>query len=149
MSLLPSRLRDALLFVAGGSVGGLALFAVGYQAMVVEGSGPLRDAWFFVGLAAFLGSFVAPLALVQFLCRRWTGAIEDFFARSAAFAVNVVFLFLLGGVGAKVVSPLVDRPARGMFAFLDGVFGFVWGGIIVLLVAEHLRGGGTSLESGL
>jgi hypothetical protein len=133
-----TRLRDLVVFLVGACSGAGLLLVVSYSAVILETSGRVGDVAFLVSIAAFLGSFVSPIALVRFLGRRYDSGASGFLLRGGALVANVVFLIAIGFAGRFVVAPILGDSALGMIVLLDGVFGFVWGGIGATLLVGRL-----------
>lgn len=69
------------------------------------------------------------------MARRETLGVTRFWTRLRDL---VVFLIAIGFAGRFVVAPILGDTALGMIVLLDGVFGFVWGGIGATLLFGRL-----------
>jgi len=127
---MKQRAASVVGFLCTGAMGGATMVAVGSAAIIsgVRGvPGLLLSIVSFLGL---FGSLLAPYALVLFIGKGQQGKSGTQVVKLAAHVFTVVFLGGIGLVGVYFLGPLgVDSWAE-VFVFLDGVFGFVWGGII-------------------
>ncbi|HKL28995.1 MAG TPA: hypothetical protein VJ898_06965 [Natrialbaceae archaeon] len=125
-------------FLVGGVVFGAVFFLLGWGSVVEGRPGAPWSIAFFLSILAFVGSFVAPLTLVMFVGGDRSGETRQAWTRLAGYASLVLFVFGIGAVGVILLGPAGIDTGPKMIAFLDGVFGFVMGGIGGTLVAERL-----------
>lgn len=135
-------------FLGSGILFGAAFFLLGWGSVVEGRPGPLWTVAFLVSVLAFIGSFVAPLTLVMFLGGDRSGETRQAWTRLAGYATLVLFVFGIGAVGVAFLGSAGIDTGPKMIALLDGVFGFVMGGIGGVLVTERLLRlrGRTSVE---
>lgn len=134
------RTGSALGFAVGSVLGGLTFLLVGYVGLLQRPTGIVGGLLFFVSILAFMGAFVAPFALAMFVGRGRESLAGKQLLSMGANVLTVLFLFALGLVGVYVLDPLGIDTATELMVVLDGVFGFVWGGIVgALLIRRHVR----------
>jgi hypothetical protein len=137
-TMADDRFLSTVGFLLGGVLFGTAFFLLGWGSVVEGQPGPFWTVAFLVSLIAFIGSFVAPLTLVMFLGGRRSGETRQAWTRLAGYASLVLFVFGIGAVGVVFLGPAGIDTGPKMIALLDGVFGFVVGGIAGTLVTERL-----------
>lgn len=121
------RLVSVAGFVFGSLFGGAALLFVGYTALIAQTGGIVGFFGYFVSLLAFMGSFAAPYALVRFFGKGRESLAGTQLVRFGAHVLTGAFLVVVTGM--FVAEPFGQNTAIGVMVTLDGVFGFVWGGI--------------------
>jgi len=136
--MVDDRFVTAAGFLASGLLFGAAFFVLGWGSIVQGRPGPLWTVAFLVSILAFIGSFVAPLTLVMFLGGDRRGETRQAWTRLAGYVSLVLFVFGIGVVGVTFLGPAGFDTGPKMIAVMDGVFGFVMGGIAGTLVTERL-----------
>lgn len=104
--------------------------AIGSAALLSEASGVPGLLLSVVSFLGFFGSFLAPYALAVFIGKGRGGQSGTLAVKLSAHVLTVIFLGGLGVFGLFVLGPLGVDSWVEVMVFLDGVFGFVWGGII-------------------
>lgn len=133
------RIVSLIGFIAGGIIGGLGFWALGYQALVVQPpTGRIvPNLLFLVSVLAFMFSLISPLALVLFIRRKRKSQMQRELGAIGGYAAAFAFVAGLGLLGVFVLEDLgIDSAVEGM-VFLDAVFGFTFGGIAGSLLAER------------
>lgn len=124
------QLGSTVGFLIGAVVGGAAFLALGHTALVVQPGGLVWDVAFFLSILAFIGGFLAPFGLVMYIGKGQQTETRAALVRTAGEILTVVLLFGLGLLGLYVLEPLGIDTATEIMVMLDGLFGFVWGGIL-------------------
>jgi len=135
-------LRDlfarAIGFFVMGAALGAALFVLAWGAAIQQRSGLFWGAGFYVSIVGFVGSFVAPMTLVRFVRETHRGETNRFWPQFLGYVSAVLVMFHLSKLGVSMLGPAGIDPALEMYAMLNGVFGFILGGVFGVLVADRL-----------
>lgn len=126
-----ARVTGFVGFVLGAVAGGLGFWAIGYQAVIRHptSGGALWNGLLLVSMLAFVFAIMSPVALVMYFGTGGASGAKRDLVTVGGYVAAAAFVVGLGVLGVTVLGRFGIDTAIDGIVFMDGVFGFAFGGI--------------------
>jgi hypothetical protein len=136
---LRARIASFAGFVLGALTGGLGFWAIGYQALIRHPTtgGVVWNGLLLVSMLAFVFAIMSPIALVMYFGANRASAVKQDLVTVGGYVAGAAFVVGLGVLGVTVLGRFGIDTAIDGIVFMDGVFGFTFGGIAGNVLARR------------